>query len=211
MFVDEFDNFIGQRGDFDGSGGVERRFLQKILQEMSDTQWRGKILWIGATNRPDLIDANIKRPGRFSFRIPFLPPSLEERAKIFQAMMNKNSSIKTNIKDWSKAAIKTERYTGADIESIVLEVAWKHVNVSGRKVLTMNDILWAIDEFILQHGDRKKIDHMTLVAIKECSLKSMLPVGWEEIVKEIFEYHDIDIDESKPLTSLIHEPMGSLN
>lgn len=189
IFIDEFDNFVGRRDDFDGSGGVERRFLQKILQIMSNTEYRGRLLWFAATNRPDLIDANIKRPGRFSMRIPYLLPDAEERVGIFPSMLVKYPEIKADIPDaeWRKFAEATPGFTGADIESIMLESAWRHAQNEGKNAMNAEDVLWAIGDYIPQRLGREQIDEMTLAAIKECSSNEMLPDNWREIVNDIYE------------------------
>jgi len=199
VWIDEFDGFVIRQGDYDGSGGVERRFLQKILQMISNTEYRGKIFWLAASNRPDLISSNLKRPGRFSFRIPFLMPNEEERGAIFQAMLNKYPEIRTNIKDWQKFAKLTEGRTGADIEALILEFAWAHANYNGSGCLREENLLWAIDDYIPQRQGADEIDNMTLAAIKECSANSFLPVGWEKVVENIYRKRGYSVGKTQAL------------
>ena len=91
-FFDEFDEQFQARGTvFHGDSGVNARLQGKFFEFMSDTSWRGKILWIGATNMPGNIDPAMLRAGRFDDKIAFFPPSgIEERMSIFKALIVKN-------------------------------------------------------------------------------------------------------------------------
>ena len=102
VFVDEFDQNQAQRGSYDGDSGTSRKIFQKLLEAMSDISQRGRILWIIASNRPDLIDAAIKRPGRCDVRVPFLLPTPSELEPICRAALIQYPDIRTCISDWSK-------------------------------------------------------------------------------------------------------------
>jgi len=78
VFVDEADQALGRRDSGSGDSGVSGRVYSMIAEEMSDTDNRGKILWILASSRPDLIEVDIKRPGRIDVKIPLFP-TLEPR------------------------------------------------------------------------------------------------------------------------------------
>lgn len=190
VWIDEFDGFVIRQGDYDGSGGVERRFLEKVLIMMDSSNFHGRVLWLGASNRPDLISSNIKRPGRFTFRIPLLSPGATELAKIFPAILKQYPEIKTNVGSWEKIAEKIKGYTGADIKVMLKDFAWIKANRDGREVMTANDMQWAIEDYIPQRQGREEIDMMTWSAIKECSINSMLPDNWKEIIRDIKEKYD---------------------
>ena len=86
VFLDEVDALVGAR-NFDGSGGggddkVQQRVLSTLLNEMDGVSDAGGVLVIGATNRADLLDAALLRPGRFDRRIYVPPPDLEARRRI---------------------------------------------------------------------------------------------------------------------------------
>ncbi len=121
VFIDEIDQSEGSRGEA-GDSGVGKRVFSKFLQFMSDTSLRGKVLWIAASNRPDLIDAALKRPGRFDMIFPFFPPDEKDLIEIFKIHLE-NKDIKTEIssEEWDKLAEKTKGFTGAEIEVIVNE------------------------------------------------------------------------------------------
>lgn len=73
VFVDEADQSLGKRDAGGNDGGIGGRVYAMIAQEMSDTRNRGRVLWILASSRPDLIEVDLKRPGRVDVKIPLLP------------------------------------------------------------------------------------------------------------------------------------------
>jgi SpoVK/Ycf46/Vps4 family AAA+-type ATPase len=75
VFVDEADQTLGRRESGSGDSGLSGRLYSMIAQEMSDTGNRGRVLWILASSRPDLIEVDLKRPGRVDVKVPLLPTS----------------------------------------------------------------------------------------------------------------------------------------
>jgi hypothetical protein len=73
VFVDEADQALGRRVASTGDSGVSGRVYSMLADEMSDTRNRGRILWVLASSRPDLIEVDLKRPGRIDVRIPLFP------------------------------------------------------------------------------------------------------------------------------------------
>jgi len=73
VFVDEADQTLGRRDSGNNDSGLSGRLYSMIAQEMSDTANRGKVVWVLASSRPDLIEADLKRPGRIDLRVPILP------------------------------------------------------------------------------------------------------------------------------------------
>lgn len=73
VFIDEADQTLGRRDSGQGDGGLSGRLYSMIAQEMSDTSNRGKVIWVLASSRPDLIEADLKRPGRIDLKVPILP------------------------------------------------------------------------------------------------------------------------------------------
>ncbi|MBI5018433.1 MAG: AAA family ATPase [Deltaproteobacteria bacterium] len=73
VFVDEADQALGRRDAGGGDSNVSGRVYSMIAEEMSDTDNRGKILWILASSRPDRIEVDLKRPGRIDVKIPLFP------------------------------------------------------------------------------------------------------------------------------------------
>jgi len=75
VFIDEADQTLGRRDAGVGDSGLSGRLYSMVAQEMSDTSNRGKVMWVFASSRPDLIEADLKRPGRIDVKIPILPAS----------------------------------------------------------------------------------------------------------------------------------------
>jgi hypothetical protein len=73
VFIDEADQALGRRQADTGDSGVGGRVYSMFAEEMSNTRNRGKIVWVLASSRPDLIEVDLKRPGRIDVKIPLLP------------------------------------------------------------------------------------------------------------------------------------------
>jgi len=87
VFVDEADQTLGRRESGQGDGGLSGRLYSMIAQEMSDTENRGKVIWVLASSRPDLIEADLKRPGRIDLKMPILPTTTQaESAALIKAL-----------------------------------------------------------------------------------------------------------------------------
>ncbi|MCD4759596.1 AAA family ATPase, partial [archaeon] len=118
IFFDEIDAITTTRGYGEGSKSTER-MVNQLLTEMDGLEELTEVVIIAATNRPDLIDAALLRPGRFD-RIIMAPiPDLKTREQIFRVHTTKMKIAKDlNLKDLAK---KTDYYTGSDIASICRE------------------------------------------------------------------------------------------
>jgi transitional endoplasmic reticulum ATPase len=100
VFVDEVDQEYGGRSGGPGDNtGVNNRLMRRQFEFMSDTTLRGKVIWLAASNRPDLLDPAMLREGRFDERVPFFPPDANERAKIFVAILHKMKVHAESIKE----------------------------------------------------------------------------------------------------------------
>ena len=74
VFVDEADQAAGKREGGEGDSGLSGRVYGMLAKEMSDTRNRGRIIWVFATSRPDLLEVDLKRQGRLDVHIPLFPP-----------------------------------------------------------------------------------------------------------------------------------------
>ena len=120
IFFDEIDALAGKRGIEQGTK-VTERVLNQILAEMDGIEDLSNVIVIGATNRPDMLDAALLRPGRFD-RILLVPtPTKEGREQIFK-IHTKNMPLAKDV-DVESLIERTEGYVGADIESFVREAA----------------------------------------------------------------------------------------
>ena len=73
VFVDEADQAIGRRESASGDSGISGRIYSMLAEEMGNSANRGKLIWILASSRPDLIEVDLKRPGRIDVKIPLFP------------------------------------------------------------------------------------------------------------------------------------------
>lgn len=91
VFIDEADQVAGKRDGNGGDSGVNGRIYAMLAREMADTRNRGRIFWIFATSRPDLLEVDLKRVGRLDVHIPLFAPQTEEDKKdMFRALAKKN-------------------------------------------------------------------------------------------------------------------------
>ena len=90
VFVDEADQTLGRRDSGSGDSGLSGRLYSMIAQEMSDSDNRGRLMWILASSRPDLIEVDLKRPGRVDVKVPLLPTATAtESAALLNALLKR--------------------------------------------------------------------------------------------------------------------------
>lgn len=177
VFVDEIDTAF-RRGE-SGDSGVSRNIFSEFLQFTSNTNNRGKVIFIAATNRPDLLDAALKRAGRFDKKIPILLPEAAERAEIFKIMIKKYG-FEADITDFMPFAQQTENYTGAEIDTVVRK-AYELANEDECEgyVLTAS----ILDEAIQKcRPSTQQVQFMTMLAIEECDDKDLLPDKYKNLL-----------------------------
>jgi transitional endoplasmic reticulum ATPase len=117
VFLDELDSIAPPRGTSHDSGATER-VVNQILTSMDGLESMEDVVVIGATNRPDIIDHALLRPGRFDKLVYVGVPDLKARLSIFK-VHTKSMPLKGVDLDW--LAEKTEGYVGADIEAVCKE------------------------------------------------------------------------------------------
>ena len=117
LFFDELDSVARSRGGSHGdAGGAGDRVMNQLLTEMDGINPTKQIFFIGATNRPDIIDPAIKRPGRLDQMIFIDLPDFPARVSILKACLRK-SPIDPNV-DFEYVAEQTHGYSGADLAGI---------------------------------------------------------------------------------------------
>ncbi|CAG8479344.1 4200_t:CDS:2 [Funneliformis mosseae] len=126
LFLDEIDAIVGKRslGERGGTGNgdsVQERVLSMLLNEMDGVETATSILIMGATNRPDMLDAALLRPGRFDRLIYVPPPDFKSRKQVLK-IHTSNMPLNEDV-DLDFIAKQTEMYTGADIKNLCRESA----------------------------------------------------------------------------------------
>jgi len=121
IFFDEMDAIAPRRGWGISDSGVTERIVNQLLSEMDGLQNSKGVVVIGATNRPDILDPALLRPGRFDRIIYVPPPDAKARYEIFKVHTRK-MPLASDV-DLRELAEITEGYTGADIEAVCIEAA----------------------------------------------------------------------------------------
>uniref|UniRef100_UPI0035940F19 AAA family ATPase n=1 Tax=Acidianus infernus TaxID=12915 RepID=UPI0035940F19 len=118
IFFDEIDSIAPMRG-FAHDSGVTERIVNQLLAEMDGITPLNKVVVIAATNRPDILDPALLRPGRFDRLIYVPPPDKKARLEILK-VHTRNVPLADDV-NLETLAEKTEGYTGADLEAVVRE------------------------------------------------------------------------------------------
>mgnify|MGYP000402445417 CR=1 FL=1 len=171
IFFDEFDAIAPTRGSGLGDAKVTERIISQILTEMDGLEELRDVVVIAATNRPDIIDPALLRPGRFDKLIYVPPPDKNARKEIFNIHL-RNTPLLDDV-DLDYLAEKTEGYTGADIAGVC----------STAKMLAVREFLerYRNDEEAKQHVNELKVSLKHL----EEALKKVTPISRREM--EIYQ------------------------
>jgi transitional endoplasmic reticulum ATPase len=140
IFFDEIDALVPKRGTYQGSSHVTESVVSQILTELDGMEELKNVTILAATNRPDMLDDALLRPGRLERHIYVPAPDEESRRKIFEVYLGGDTgNILSKDVDIDVLVKQTEGYVGADIEALVREA----------KMAAMRD-------FIIQMGTRNE-------------------------------------------------------
>jgi ATP-dependent 26S proteasome regulatory subunit len=152
-----------------------------IAAQMGNTRYRGRIVWMLLTSRPDLLPIDLKRQGRAEVHIPlFYPYEEAEIRQMFEVMARKNKLTLSG--DALPRVTAGRGWSGADIESIVL-TAKRGALAAGRTELSAADLEQAQQEFIPSaQGLEKELQE--IAAVLECTQRCLLPPPWRAKIAE---------------------------
>lgn len=189
IFIDEIDAVGRQRGAGMGGGHDEReQTLNQLLVEMDGFDENTNIIVIAATNRPDILDNALLRPGRFDRQIYINAPDVRGREQILKVHA-KNKQLETEV-DLKTLAKRTPGFTGADLQNLLNEAALLAARNNKDKI-SMGDIDNSIDRVIA--GIEKKSKVMT---DEDKELTSYHEVGHAllaKLLKDADELHKVSI------------------
>ncbi len=152
IFIDELDAIAARRTGSDTSGDREvQRTLMQLLAEMDGFDPRGDIKIIGATNRIDILDPAILRPGRFDRIIEIELPTYEERIQIIK-IHTRTMSLGDDV-DFNKLSEITETCSGADIKAIVTEAGMLTIRQE-RTEVTMDNFMNAVNKVMKKETEK---------------------------------------------------------
>ena len=137
LFFDEIDSLVPSRSADAGDSQVAQRVISQFLTEMDGVEELKGVLVIAATNRRDILDPALLRPGRFDLHLEVPPPDTAGRARIFEVHL-RGKPVSAEV-DINELADRTEGLTGAEIEAICHRAA-----------------LLAVREFLEVHGEQGK-------------------------------------------------------
>ena len=147
IFIDEIDSIGRKRGAGIGGGHDEReQTLNQILSEMDGFEKNASVIVLGATNRPDVLDSALLRPGRFDRQVTIDLPNLNERQAILKVhMRNKPLSGGVDVEEIAKS---TPYFSGADLKNVVNEAALEAARIAKTQI-DMSDFYRALDKITL--------------------------------------------------------------
>jgi hypothetical protein len=185
VFIDEADQAAGKRGGEDGDSGLSGRVYAMLAKEMSDTLNRGRIVWVFATSRPDLLEVDLKRQGRLDVHIPLFPPqtSDETRALLLSVARKLKLSLdESDIPPLPEGIV----LGGNEIEGILVR-ALRAYELLPEPRSTLKEILGKVFSEVRPNAHTRKLEYMDLVAVRECTDSRFLPARYRELNPEDLE------------------------
>jgi len=222
IFIDEIDAIAPKREEV--TGEVEKRVVSQLLALMDGLKPRGKVVVIGATNRPNAIDPALRRPGRFDREIEIGVPDKKGRLEILQ-IHTRGMPLAEDV-NLEKIASVTHGFVGADLEALCKEAAMRALRrvlpeidfekesipaeILNKIIVTMNDFMEALKdvepsamrEVLVEVPDVKWED---IGGLKDVKLELQEAVEWPLKYPEVFEH----MDAKPPKGILLYGPPGT--
>ncbi len=222
IFIDEIDSIAPKRDEV--SGEVERRVVAQLLALMDGLESRGKVVVIGATNRPNALDPALRRPGRFDREIEIGIPDTDARREILE-IHTRGVPLAEDV-DLDKLAEMTHGYVGADLAALVKEAAMRalrrmvpEINVEDEKIpkeiLEKLEVTW--DDFINAYREmqpstmrevlieKPKVKWSDIGGLNNVKQELREAVEWPMKYKKLFKHMKVRI----PKGILLYGPPGT--
>jgi AAA+ superfamily predicted ATPase len=185
VFVDEADQAAGKRDGGDGDSGLSGRVYSMLAKEMSDTRNRGRIVWVFATSRPDLLEVDLKRQGRLDVHIPLFPPeTAQERAALLLAIAKK---LRFPLTAGDLPPFTDDQTLGGNELEGVLVRALRIHELSAEPKRPVKEVLADVLKEVRPNPHTRKLEYMDLVAVKECTDVRFLPAKYRDLTPEELE------------------------
>jgi ATP-dependent 26S proteasome regulatory subunit len=151
---------------------------------MSETRNRGKIIWVFATSRPDLLEVDLKRQGRLDVHMPlFAPQKPEEVRALLKAIAKK---LKFPLKDEDLPEISNTVVSGGNEVEAMLVRALRVYELSNPR-RPLKDALTEVMHDMRPNANQRKLEYMDLIAVKECTDIRFLPEKYRALTPEEIE------------------------
>jgi AAA+ superfamily predicted ATPase len=185
VFVDEADQASGRREGGDGDSGLSGRVYSMLAKEMSDTGNRGRILWVFATSRPDLVEVDLKRQGRLDVHIPLFPPETAQEREALLLAIAKKLKLPLTADDLPPF---TDDVTlgGNELEGVLVRALRVH-ELSPEPRKPLREVLAEVIKEVRPNPHTRKLEYMDLVAVKECTDVRFLPPKYRDLTPEELE------------------------
>ncbi|MCS7114137.1 MAG: CDC48 family AAA ATPase [Nitrososphaerota archaeon] len=222
IFIDEIDAIAPKREEV--TGEVEKRVVSQLLALMDGLKPRGRVVVIGATNRPNAIDPALRRPGRFDREIEIGVPNKQGRLEILQ-IHTRGMPLAEDV-DLEKIASVTHGFVGADLEALCKEAAMRALRrilpqidfeketipaeILNKITVTMNDFVEALKD-VEPSAMREVLVEVPTVkwsdigGLADVKLELQEAVEWPLKYPEIFEH----LDAKPPKGILLYGPPGT--
>jgi hypothetical protein len=189
VFVDEADQAAGKREGGDGDSGLSGRVYSMLAKEMSDTRNRGRIIWVFATSRPDLLEVDLKRQGRLDVHIPLFPPETPQEREALLLAIAKKLKFPLTAGDLPPF---TEDVTlgGNELEGLLVRALRTHELSQASPDAPQRPIKEVLVELLREvrpNPHTRKLEYMDLVAVKECTDVRFLPARYRDLTPETLE------------------------
>jgi AAA+ superfamily predicted ATPase len=171
VMVDEADAALGSR-ESDGDAGTSSRVFAMIAAQMGDTKYRGRIIWMLLTARPDLLPIDLKRQGRAEVHIPLFYPTEEREIQQMFVILAKKLGSRVALEDIPPIP-QRGHLSGADIEGMVGR-AWRTSLLAGADYITKESLAEVVAQFMPStQGLERELQETA--AILECTDRQFLP------------------------------------
>jgi hypothetical protein len=185
VFVDEADQAAGKRESSEGDGGLSGRVYSMLAKEMSDTANRGRIIWVFATSRPDLLEVDLKRQGRLDVHIPLFPP--QTPAEVGALLMAVAAKLKLSLTPADIPDLPAGVTLGGhEIEGVLVR-ALRIWELAPEPRRPLKEILADVLAEVRPSAHTRKLEYMDLVAVKECTDVRFLPERYRNLDPDTIE------------------------
>ncbi|HEX3046032.1 MAG TPA: AAA family ATPase, partial [Bacillota bacterium] len=179
VFIDEADQLTGRRDSGQGDSGLSGRIYGMLAKEMADTQNRGKIIWILATSRPDLLEVDLKRQGRLDVHIPLFPPTEATEIQSLFLAMAKKLQLPLKPEDLPELTFK-EPISGNELEGLLVRAS-REYELRSNPDVSLGAILKKLIGEFRPSAHRIQLELMDLLAVKECTDERFLPERFRKL------------------------------
>jgi AAA+ superfamily predicted ATPase len=189
VFVDEADQAAGKREGGDNDSGLSGRVYSMLAKEMSDTRNRGRIIWVFATSRPDLLEVDLKRQGRLDVHIPLFPPETAHERETLLLAIAKKLKFPLVAGDLPPFADNVT-LGGNELEGVLVRALRIHeLSEASPDAIKrpIKDILADLLREVRPNPHTRKLEYMDLVAVKECTDVRFLPDRFKGLTPEEIE------------------------